>query len=92
MVKHRHLRYAFQVGGFFFTGTIPAAMECSKEQNVVDCNCTYDPCSRKGVCCQCIRYHKRMRQLPGCVFPNDVERTWDRSYETFARLVNEGRV
>lgn len=68
------------------------AMECNKEQNMVDCNCTYDPCSRKGICCQCIRYHKRMRQLPGCVFPDDVERTWDRSYETFARLVGERRV
>jgi hypothetical protein len=68
------------------------AMECTKEQNLTDCNCTYDPCSRKGICCECIRYHKRMRQLPGCVFPNDVERTWDRSYETFAQLVNEGRV
>jgi hypothetical protein len=78
--------------GFSLSASFTEAMECSKEQNLVDCNCTYDPCSRKGICCQCIRYHKRMRQLPGCVFPDDVERTWDRSYETFARLVNEGRV
>jgi hypothetical protein len=33
-----------------------------------------------------------MRQLPACVFPDDAERTYDRSYEHFARLVNEGRV
>ena len=26
------------------------------------------------------------------MFPNEVERTWDRSYETFARLVQERRV
>ncbi len=77
-----------------FSGPVPftVAMECNKEQNMADCNCTYDPCSRKGICCQCIRYHKRMRQLPGCVFPNDVEQTWDRSYETFARLVSDRRV
>ena len=66
-------------------------MECNKERNLVDCNCTYEPCSRKGICCECIRYHKRMRQLPGCVFPDDEERTFDRSYENFARLGAEGR-
>lgn len=68
------------------------AMECNKERNLQSCNCTYDPCSRKGICCECIRYHKQMRQLPGCVFPDDAERTWDRSYEHFARLVGQGRV
>ncbi len=68
------------------------AMECNKERNLQSCNCTYKPCPREGVCCECLRYHKRMRQVPGCLFPDDVERTWDRSYETFARLVSEGRV
>ena len=43
-------------------------MECNKERNLQSCNCTYDPCSRKGMCCECIRYHWRMRQLPGCLF------------------------
>ena len=38
--------------------------------------------------CNCIN----MRQLPAFVFPADAERTCDRSYEHFARLVNEGRV
>jgi hypothetical protein len=28
-----------------------------------------------------------MRQLPACCFPNDVERTYDRSFERFAQLV-----
>jgi hypothetical protein len=26
-----------------------------------------------------------MRQLPGCVFPPEVERTYDRSYACFVR-------
>ena len=67
-------------------------MECNKERNLQSCNCTYEPCSRKGVCCECITYHWRMRQLPGCLFPDDVERTWDRSIETFVRLYQEGRI
>lgn len=67
-------------------------MECNKERNLQDCNCTYEPCSRKGVCCECLRYHWRMRELPGCLFPDDVERTWDRSLDNFVRLYQQGRI
>lgn len=67
-------------------------MECMKETNLQNCNCSYDPCSRKGICCECIRYHLKMRQLPGCCFPEEAEKTWDRSFEHFARLVNEKKV
>lgn len=67
-------------------------MECRKPQNITRCNCSYEPCSRKGICCDCIAYHLRMRQLPACCFPDDAERTCDRSFELFARLVNEGIV
>ena len=67
-------------------------MECNKEQNLSNCNCTYPGCSRKGICCECISYHLRMRQLPACVFPDDVEQTYDRSFEKFAELVNNGDV
>jgi len=67
-------------------------MECKQEENLKSCNCSYDPCSRKGVCCDCISYHLRSRELPGCVFPDDAERTFDRSFEYFARLVNQKKV
>jgi hypothetical protein len=26
----------------------------SREANLARCNCTYEPCSRKGICCECI--------------------------------------
>lgn len=67
-------------------------MECKKELNLTNCNCSYSPCSRKGICCECIRYHLQMRELPACVFPNDAETTYDRSFEFFARLVNAGKI
>ena len=67
-------------------------MECKKEENLEKCNCTYEPCSRKGMCCQCIAYHLRMRELPACCFPNDVEATFDRSFECFSRLVQGGKI
>ena len=67
-------------------------MECKKEQNLQDCNCTYEGCSRKGVCCDCLKYHLKMKQLPACCFPEDVEKTYDRSFEKFAELVNEGKI
>ena len=67
-------------------------MECKQEQNLNQCNCSYSPCSRKGICCECISYHLRMRQLPACVFPNDAEASFDRSFEHFAQLVQSGSV
>ncbi|HOK03382.1 MAG TPA: DUF6485 family protein [Spirochaetota bacterium] len=67
-------------------------MECKKEKNLEKCNCTYDPCSRKGICCECLHYHRKSRQLPACFFDSSSEKTYDRSYEHFAKLVKEGRV
>jgi len=66
-------------------------MECKKEVNAKKCNCSYAGCPRHGVCCDCLSYHLAKRQLPGCCFPDDAERTYDRSFTHFARLVNEGR-
>jgi len=66
-------------------------MECNKEINLEKCNCTY-PCSKKGLCCECISYHLEMRQLPACCFPKEAEATYDRSFEYFARLVKAGEV
>ncbi|MCL5071708.1 MAG: DUF6485 family protein, partial [Actinobacteria bacterium] len=43
-------------------------MECRKETNLKKCNCTYEPCARKGTCCECISYHKNMGELPACYF------------------------
>lgn len=67
-------------------------MECKQSTNMNSCNCTYSPCSRKGTCCDCIRYHLRMRELPACCFPDNVERTYDRSFEKFAQLVSRNKV
>lgn len=67
-------------------------MECKKEANKSRCNCTYGGCSRYGTCCDCIAYHLRNKELPACAFPADAERTYDRSFRHFARLVNEGKV
>jgi hypothetical protein len=33
-----------------------------------------------------------MRQLPACVFPDDAERTYDRSVDHFVRLYQQGRI
>jgi hypothetical protein len=35
---------------------------------------------------------RQKRQLPGCSFPKDAERTYNRSFEHFAKLVMEKRV
>ncbi len=61
-------------------------MECSKEENLEDCNCSYPGCPRKGVCCECIQHHLKNDQLPACAFPDDVEETYDRSFEKFIEV------
>lgn len=60
-------------------------MECKKEHNLANCTCTYTSCGRRGICCDCIATHLASRQLPGCCFPPEAERTYDRSFEAFAR-------
>ncbi len=56
--------------------------ECKKAENAASCNCTY-PCSRKGICCDCISYHRRRGELPACYFSKEAEKTYDRSVEAF---------
>lgn len=66
-------------------------MECQIKDNKSICNCTYEPCSRKGKCCECIAYHLKFNELPACVFPNDIEKTFDRSFNRFAAYVSRRR-
>jgi len=67
-------------------------MECNKEKNLNHCSCSYEPCPRKGICCECLRRHLLSRELPACCFPAAAERTFDRSFEHFARLVQQDKV
>ncbi|MGA3051518.1 MAG: DUF6485 family protein [Chitinispirillaceae bacterium] len=57
---------------------------CAHQKKLVECSCTY-PCSRHGKCCECIVYHRDARELPGCYFTASGEKTYDRSFEAFAR-------
>ena len=56
------------------------------EKNLEDCACTYPGCPRKGNCCECLRYHLSHQELPGCAFPPELERTYDRSFARFVLL------
>lgn len=60
----------------------------AKTVNAKSCTCSYPGCPRHGLCCECLQYHLGMRQLPGCCFPPEVERTYDRSFERFAQVVS----
>jgi hypothetical protein len=61
-------------------------MNCvNKEKNLKRCNCSYPGCPRKGICCECLAYHRSHGELPACYFSNEVEKTWDRSIENFLR-------
>jgi hypothetical protein len=65
--------------------------ECKVENNKSKCNCTYEPCPRKGICCECVSYHRESGELPACFFSAEVERTYDRSIERFVALQQKKR-
>ena len=64
-------------------------MECKIGINKKRCNCTYEPCSRKGLCCECLAYHRGQEELPACFFQDDVEKRYDRSISAFLRSRQE---
>ena len=64
-------------------------MECQIEDNKAKCACTYEPCPRKGKCCECLTYHLGSDELPACAFPPEVERTYDRSIARFIKVMSD---
>ncbi len=64
-------------------------IECAIDKNRQNCTCSYEPCTRKGRCCECIAYHRRHGELPGCLFPPEVEKTYDRSIKRF--ILSQGK-
>ena len=60
-------------------------MECKKEENKIGCSCTSVSCSKRGVCCECVRHHRENGEIPGCFFPAGAERTYDRSIQNFVK-------
>jgi len=57
----------------------------NQAKNLQRCNCTYEPCPRKGICCECIAYHRAMNELPACYFDEKTEKTYDRSIRNFVK-------
>jgi len=65
-------------------------MICKKEENKKQCACTYD-CPKKGICCECIAYHRKQGELPGCYFSPEQEKTYDRSIDYFVQCYLENK-
>lgn len=60
-------------------------MECKKEQNKLNCTCSYS-CSKRGICCDCVTFHRERGEIPGCFFPKNAEKMYDRSIEYFKQV------
>ena len=59
-------------------------MDCvNQKKNLSACNCSYPGCSRHGICCECIAYHRGMNELPAYYFTAAEERTYNRSISYF---------
>ena len=60
-------------------------MSCKQEENAANCTCSNLSCSKRGACCDCLSTHLKNQQLPGCCFPPEAEKTFDRSFAAFAK-------
>jgi hypothetical protein len=60
-------------------------MECQQSKNLKNCSCTYPGCPRKGICCECLEYHRIKDELPACYFSKTAESGFDRSIENFIK-------
>jgi len=60
----------------------------NKQRNLASCTCTY-PCSKRGICCDCVAQHRAVGELPGCFFPAEAERTYDRSVAYFIQVMQD---
>jgi hypothetical protein len=60
-------------------------MNCTNGNNLEFCSCTYSACDKRGNCCQCVIYHNKRGELPGCFFSVEAEQSYDRSFENLQR-------
>lgn len=60
----------------------------NKNLNQSRCTCSYPGCANHAVCCECLHMHLAKKQLPGCCFPTEAEKRWDRSFSAFAKAWN----
>jgi len=62
-------------------------MKCNNESaNLKNCNCSCSGCNKKGICCECLSYHRSKKELPACYFPSNIEKTYDRSIKKFIEI------
>ena len=59
-----------------------AQSQCPSQESD-SCKCTYAGCPRHGRCCECLSYHLASKELAGCCFPPEVEKSYDRSFARF---------
>jgi len=66
-------------------------MQCKKEENAVNCACSYPDCPRKGMCCDCVSHHRTKGEIPACFFPVEAEMATmnDRSVKNFIKSYEE---
>ncbi len=48
-------------------------MGCKKDENEKSCACKDTDCERHGICCDCVRYHRKAGNLPKCLRKNTAD-------------------
>jgi len=56
---------------------------CEYNDNI-KCTCTFS-CAKHAKCCECVAYHLKSGEFPGCFFSAAAEKSGDRSFEALVR-------
>ncbi|MEI7961813.1 MAG: DUF6485 family protein [archaeon] len=60
-------------------------MGCKQRQNLKKCTCTFE-CEKKGICFECVEYHRKRMELPGCYFSKIAEANGDRTIKNYVEI------
>jgi len=63
-------------------------MDCKKEMDKLECTCSSVSCTRRGVCCECLAYHRSNGEIPSCFFSVDANKTLEKNIESLMKNNN----
>jgi len=60
-------------------------MKCASSSSAQHCTCTNTACPSWGDCLDCVTRHRERKEIPGCFFTTEGEKTYNRSVENFIK-------
>lgn len=56
------------------------------ERNKEFCRCPHPECDKHVMCCDCLQYHLKRRELPVCIDTTNVDKILDKDLRAYVEL------